>query len=487
MFTLQQLIDSIPFYSMSTEEDPVVHHLEMDSRHVTLGSLFFCVPGYTVDGHDFAEEAEKNGAVAIIAERPVSVDIPVVIVKDVNRAMALIANKYYDHPTSKFQLIGVTGTNGKTTTTHFIEQILQYEGKGTGLIGTLYVKMNGETEDVVNTTPAALPLQQTFDRMVDNNVNAAVMEVSSHALSLGRVWGCDYDIAVFTNLTQDHLDYHKTMDHYRFSKSLLFSQLGNAYHRSPKYAVINRDDEAAPFFEEASAAPVITYGLENEADLQAVNVEATPKGTTFQLKTPRTTLPFSLNLLGRFNVYNALASIAACYAAGIDLERIRDAMHSVAGVPGRFERVDVDADYSVIVDYAHTPDSLENVLQTATEVCQGSLTVVVGCGGDRDRTKRPVMAEVACRYADRSIFTSDNPRSEKPELILEDMEAGVPKEDYETIVDRKEAINKAVDQAQAGDVIVIAGKGHETYQEVGGQRLDFDDRLVAKQAMKGRA
>ncbi|MGM9928955.1 MAG: UDP-N-acetylmuramoyl-L-alanyl-D-glutamate--2,6-diaminopimelate ligase [Bacillus sp. (in: firmicutes)] len=482
---LHTLLSSLPLYTGDVSDNPSITSIENDNRLVKAGSLFVCVKGYTVDGHDFAPAAVQNGAVAILAERPLDLPVPVIVVKDTTRAMAVLADYFYGHPTQKLQLIGITGTNGKTTISHLIEKLLQDNQQKTGLIGTMYTKIVDTILETKNTTPDSVTLQKTFHRMVEQEVGTAVMEVSSHALQLGRVHGCDYDIAVFTNLTQDHLDFHKTMDAYKHAKSLLFSQLGNAfYDQKRKYAVINNDDDAAQDFISATAAHVVTYGIDTEADVRAKDIVVTSGGTHFTLQVGNRSCSIQLQLVGKFSVYNVLAAVAVGLCLGIELEQIIASLQEVKGVSGRFELVNEGQDFTVIVDYAHTPDSLENVLKTVNEFAKADTYVVVGCGGDRDKSKRPIMAKIACENATFPILTSDNPRTEMPEAILADMEAGVIGKKHKSIIDRKEAITYAIQQAKRNDVIMIAGKGHETYQEIGKQRYDFDDRQVAREAIR---
>lgn len=482
---LNELLTYLYGYQTSHQVNPTITSIEMDSREVKNGSLFICIEGYTVDGHDYAKKAQENGAVAIIAEKHVNVDIPVIIVRDSKRTMAVLADIFYNQPTHQLHLIGVTGTNGKTTTTHIIEKILNTAKKKTGLIGTMYIKVGEETREVKNTTPESLTLQKTFREMVNQDVTHAVMEVSSHALHLGRIHGCDFNVAVFTNLTQDHLDYHKTMEAYKYAKGLLFAQLGNRYeHNAPKIAVLNEDEEASAEFKKMTSAHLMTYGIDREADVMAKNIKMTAKGTEFDLITPYGTKSLTINMVGKFSVYNVLAAVSACLASNIDLETIISAVEMMEGVRGRFELVDNGQDFTVIVDYAHTPDSLENVLQTIKQFADGKVFCIVGCGGDRDKTKRPIMAEIAASNSDVAIFTSDNPRSEDPREILRDMEEGVPKRNFHSIINREEAIFFAVERAKQGDVILIAGKGHETYQQIGDTKYDFDDKEVAIKAIK---
>ncbi|MED4226092.1 UDP-N-acetylmuramoyl-L-alanyl-D-glutamate--2,6-diaminopimelate ligase [Neobacillus cucumis] len=484
---LQELLKNLHPIVPYKGEGPEITSIENDNRKVQKGSLFICIKGYTVDGHDFAESAVNNGAAAILAERPLNLEVPVVIVKDTTRAMAVLADSFYGQPTKKLHLIGITGTNGKTTTSHLIEKILADAGKKTGLIGTMYTKIADKTIETKNTTPESLTLQKTFKQMVEAGVDTAVMEVSSHALDLGRVHGCDYDVAVFTNLTQDHLDYHQTMEEYKRAKSLLFAQLGNTFDLSkPKFAVLNADDAASEMYSRSTAAHVVTYGIEQKADIMAHNIQMTPKGTIFDLVFEGGIYPIQMQLIGKFSVYNVLASVTAALVSGLDLKQVIHSIESVEGVSGRFELVNAGQDFTVIVDYAHTPDSLENVLKTIQHFAKKKVFVIVGCGGDRDRTKRPLMAQIACQYATDPILTSDNPRSEDPIAILKDMEDGVQGKKYQVIPDRRKAIYTAVNEASPGDIILIAGKGHETYQIIGKEVHDFDDRLVAREAIKER-
>jgi UDP-N-acetylmuramoyl-L-alanyl-D-glutamate--2,6-diaminopimelate ligase len=484
---LQSLLSYLRLISEVSQENPEITSIEHDNRNVKEGSLFICIKGYTVDGHDYAAAAVENGASAVVAERPLDLDVPVIVVRDTQRAMSVLADAFYNHPTQKLKLIGITGTNGKTTTSHLVDKIFRDAKHVTGLIGTMYTKIDETIYETKNTTPDSVTLQKAFHEMVERRVDTAIMEVSSHALELGRVHGCDYDIAVFTNLTQDHLDFHGNMENYKHAKSLFFSQLGNAYlENRPKFAVLNADDAATEDFIKWTAAHVLTYGIDTEAHLMAKDIHITANGTEFTFVTPQVSRKITLKLAGKFNIYNVLAAIGTALCAGLPLESIISSIETVEGVSGRFELVNAGQDFSVIVDYAHTPDSLENVLKTIGEFAKNKVFAIVGCGGDRDKTKRPIMAKIATELASDPIFTSDNPRTENPKQILKDMETGVIGKSYKVIEDRKEAINYAVSQAKQGDVVLIAGKGHETYQIIGAEVHDFDDRAVAREAIKTR-
>ncbi|NGZ73877.1 UDP-N-acetylmuramoyl-L-alanyl-D-glutamate--2,6-diaminopimelate ligase [Saccharibacillus alkalitolerans] len=487
----QQLISARLIGSGETE----CGGIEIDSRKVEKGDLFICLPGFTVDGHDYAKQAEEKGAAALVVERQLDTKLPQLLVRDSRMAMAVLANAFYGEPSRKMRMIGVTGTNGKTTTTYLIERIMQDHGVKTGLIGTIQMRYDGETFPMSGTTPESLGLQRSLADMAGRGVECCVMEVSSHALEQGRVKGTDYRTAVFTNLTQDHLDYHHSMEEYRAAKGLFFARLGNSLPADPserKYAVLNADDEASAEFAKVTAAEVLTYGVESECDVRASNIKITAQGTFFHVDTFKGSADIQLRMVGKFNVYNALAAISAALIEGVPLEEIKTSLEAVAGVDGRVEAVDAGQPFAIIVDYAHTPDGLENVLRTVVEFAEKRVLCVFGCGGDRDRTKRPIMGRIAVKYSDLTFVTSDNPRTEDPDAILKDIEAGliedgVDKSRYTLIVDRAEAIRRAVEEAQPGDVVLIAGKGHETYQLVGKQVLDFDDRLVAADAVRGVA
>ncbi|WP_256760241.1 UDP-N-acetylmuramoyl-L-alanyl-D-glutamate--2,6-diaminopimelate ligase [Cohnella sp. WQ 127256] len=471
-----------------------VQSMEIDSRKVKKGCLFFCLPGHTVDGHDYAAQAIESGAVALVTSRELPISATQLVVPDTRLALAMLADFFYGRPSHALRPIGITGTNGKTTTAYLIEQIWSDAGVSAGVIGTIETRFGGQSLPMSGTTPDVLELEQIMHAMVDAGTERCVMEVSSHALEQGRVKGCSFRTAVFTNLTQDHLDYHGTMEAYEAAKGLFFSRLGNSYSDNAEertFVVLNSDDEASARFAKLTASEVLTYGIEKDAHLKASDVTITAGGTSFTLDSFRGNRKINLKLVGKFNVYNALAALGAALCDGIDLDDAIRSLETIVGVPGRVEPVNEGQPYAVIVDYAHTPDGLENVLNTVNELATGNVICVFGCGGDRDTKKRPIMGRIAAERANKIIVTSDNPRSEDPLLILRDIEvglkdAGVTEDRYELEPNRRAAIEKAVEMASPGDVVLIAGKGHETYQIIGGVTHDFDDRLVAKEAIRSR-
>ncbi|MGC9219756.1 MAG: UDP-N-acetylmuramoyl-L-alanyl-D-glutamate--2,6-diaminopimelate ligase [Solirubrobacteraceae bacterium] len=454
--------------------------LAYDNRSVRAGDLFFCVPGFTRDGHDFAAAAVAAGAVALVADHPLKIDVPQVVVADVRRSMGPAAAAFFGDPTALLQLAGVTGTNGKTTTAYLIRAMLEAAGRQTGMLGTVKSVIARVESDVQRTTPEGIDLQRSLRAMVDGGDRACVMEVSSHALALGRVEGCHFDVGIFTNLTQDHLDFHPTMEDYFLAKRRLFLDGASSV------TLANVDD---PYGARLAADPaisnVIRFGLgRHAADYSASNLRASRHGTDFTLATPEGTVDVHSPLRGRFNVYNALGAIGAARALGVTLAEAVKALADAGQVPGRFQTVDEGQPFAVVVDYAHTPDSLENVLRAARNLDAGRVIVVFGCGGDRDRGKRPLMGEIASRLADEVIITSDNPRSEDPQAIIAEILAGASRKvDHQ--VDRQKAITAAIGRARKGDVVVIAGKGHERGQEFeAGRKVPFDDVVVARQALR---
>ncbi len=491
---LEELVAALPFHRTSGRTDLEIRGIAYDSRRCAPGYLFVAWRGFVHDGHDFVGEAHARGAVAACVEREIRVPAGMtrLVVPDARAALGYLASAFYGHPAKKMRLIGVTGTNGKTTTTYLVRSVLAAAGKKTGLIGTVQYLVGDKEYPVVRTTPESLDLQRMLDEMARAFTEAVVMEVSSHALWLHRVVGCEFDAGVFTNLSQDHLEHHQTMERYLQAKSLLFETLGSSYwgppKAGPKVAVLNADDPASQYIAERTPARVMWYGLREGAQVRGEDVVVTPRGVRFVAVTPAGRLPLELALTGRFNAYNALAAVAVGLAEGVPLDAIRRGLEAVRGVPGRFEAVDEGQDFAVVVDYAHTPDGLENVLQTARELTRGRVIAVFGAGGDRDRTKRPLMGEAAGRLSDVVVLTSDNPRSEDPTSILRDIEAGLARVrkrgDYHLVVDRKEAISRAIRMARTGDLVLIAGKGHETYQIFHDRTVPFDDREVARQVLR---
>jgi UDP-N-acetylmuramoyl-L-alanyl-D-glutamate--2,6-diaminopimelate ligase len=452
--------------------------LAYDNRAVEPGTLFFCVPGFTRDGHDFAPDAVARGAAALVVTRPLGLGVPEVQVEDVRAAMAVAAARFHGDPTRRLPVIGITGTNGKTTTAFLVRSLLEAAGRQCGLLGTVTSVVAGEERPTVRTTPEAIDLQRTFREMLDGGDTACAMEISSHALELRRADGIHVAVAIFTNLTQDHLDFHPTMEDYFVAKRRLFA--------SPltDVRVANVDDPYGRRLAEEFPG-VVTIGR----DYRAVDVRSGFTGTDCTFVTPDGDYPVHVPLPGQFNVTNALGAWAAARALGIQPDVLAAALPNAARVPGRFEPVAEGQPFAVLVDYAHTPDSLENVLRAARELADGRVIAVFGAGGDRDRGKRPLMGEIGARLADLALITSDNPRSEDPDAIVAEILAGTGgATNVEHDVDRRASIHRAIALAEPGDVVVIAGKGHEQGQEfAGGRKEPFDDVTVAREALRSVA
>ncbi len=462
--------------------DVAVTDLAFDNRLVKPGTLFFCVPGFTRDGHDFAPDAVSRGAVALVAERELGLGVPEVVVDDVRATMAVAAARFYGDPTASLRVIGVTGTNGKTTTAFLTRALLEASGRSCGLLGTVKSVVGGVEDKTARTTPEAIDLQRTFRAMLDAGDVACAMEISSHALELRRADGVRVAAAVFTNLNQDHLDFHPTMEDYFQAKRRLFAS------ELTSVRIANADDEyGRRLIEEFDG--VVTFAIDREADYRAVDVRFDGTGCDFTALTPDGSFAARVPIPGRFNVLNALGAWAAVRAIGapVDVAALRDAVTA----PGRFEPVVAGQPFSVFVDYSHKPDALEHVLTAARELGSGRLIVVFGAGGDRDRGKRPLMGEIAARVADVALITSDNPRSEPPEAIIDEIEAGIPSDAHAAVerdADRRATIFRAIGMARPGDVVVIAGKGHERGQEFADGRVEpFDDRTVAREAIEAVA
>lgn len=484
---LKELLANLEYEVLKGSLDIGIDTVAYDSRKVIKGSMFICISGFKMDGHTFIQQAIENGAKGIIVEKDIPIDlgcdVTFVRVNDTRKAMSIIASNYYNYPSKHFDLVGVTGTNGKTTTVFLIEHILKKLGRHTGLIGTIENHIGDKIIPASRTTPESLDLQNLFADMRNASVDSVVMEVSSHALDLDRVLGAQFDIGVFTNLTLDHLDYHKTMEHYLRAKTKLFKMCKNA--------VINIDDEASDYIiREANSEQIYTYSTEdNQADFYAKDIELSAQGVDFTLVFQNQEHKVHYGTPGKFSVYNALAAIATCYVMEIPLHHIVKALVSIKGVKGRFQTVVSPKGYSVIVDYAHAPDGLLNVLKAVNEFAKGRIITVFGCGGDRDKSKRPIMGKIAGESSDFSVIVSDNPRSEDPETIINEIEVGMIETEcpYTKIIDRKEGIHFALTMAEEDDVVLIAGKGHETYQEIGDKIIHFDDVEVVEEFIQGES
>jgi UDP-N-acetylmuramoyl-L-alanyl-D-glutamate--2,6-diaminopimelate ligase len=465
--------------------DTLIKGIEYDSRAVKDGYIFFALPGAHVDGRSFAIKAIEAGAAVIVAD--VKLDLPegrvMVVVKDILSAMAGISANYYGHPDKKLMMVGITGTNGKTTITYLIESIFTLAKLPTGVVGTVNYRYAGRMFAAPNTTPQSAELYKILNDMVHTKQAAAVMEVSSHALSLSRVEGMEFDIAVFTNLTRDHLDFHLDMEKYFSAKSQLFTGLRPGQKGFAKHAVINVDDEWGRKLVRAGIkGTVITYGINNAADIMAENIKTDHRNTEFTIICPLGRRRVCLQYLGLYNVYNALAAAGAAIAAGIAFETVIQGLVGAPLVPGRLEKVDDGQPFAVVVDYAHTDDALSNVLKALSGIKTGRLITVFGCGGDRDRSKRPIMGEIATALSDYVFVTSDNPRTEDPEKIALDIEVGIRRQhrtNYQVLLNREEAIAAAIAMAHKGDVVLLAGKGHETYQIIGNEKIHFNDAEIA--------
>ena len=478
---LRDLVEGLNGAYCEDEEDRVVEGLCYDSRAVKPGYLFFAVPGTNHDGSRFAADAVAQGAVAVAAEAPLVPDpgVPTVFVPDVRKAKARAASVFYRRPSSRLDCVGITGTNGKTTVSWMLKSILEQDGRSTGLIGTIQYQIGNRVIPSGNTTPDAVDLQRYLAEMVDENFVAAVMEVSSHALVQERTADLDFKVGVFTNLTRDHLDYHGDMESYRKAKEILFRGL-----EANATAVINGDDPAADAMAHACACSVLRYGFESGSDITAKVRRLDIDGFSIILKTPLGEIDVTSRLPGRFNVLNAMAAAGAAVSLGVPLSAVKVGLESIRTIRGRMESVDRGQDFRVIVDYAHTHDALTNLLSNLRPLTAGRLITVFGAGGDRDRTKRPLMAEAATLHSDVTIITSDNPRSEDPDRIIEDILKGIaPDSAYQVEPDRKRAIQTAINMARGGDIVVVAGKGHENYQILNTGTIDFDDRRVVEEAL----
>jgi len=461
---------------ITTDINIEINGISYNSKTTKAGDVFVAISGLKVDGHSYALKAEQNGAVCVVCEREIDgLTIPTIIVDDTRIALANMAHKFYDEPTKAFKLIGITGTNGKTTVTYLVKEILEKAGEKVGLIGTNQNMIGSKIIETERTTPESLELAQLFRQMADGGCKYVVMEVSSHSLELKRVEGCEFEIGAFTNLTQDHLDFHKTMENYLIAKSKLFNMC--------KYGIINIDDEGGKIIATGTNCEITTYGM-NDADISASNIVAQATSVEFTCLGQK----IKLGIPGRFSVYNALAAIGICSKLDVSLSVMASALKKADGVKGRVEVVPTGRDFTILIDYAHTPDGLKNVLQSVRAFADGRVVVLFGCGGDRDTGKRPQMGKIAGELADFCIVTSDNPRTEEPAAIIRDILAGMKEATAEYIVleNRRSAIEYAIKHAKPNDVIVLAGKGHETYQILANKTIHFDEREVVAEILSDK-
>lgn len=475
---LQYLLEDLEEKEVIGNIDVKIKKIEYDSKKIEKGDVFVAISGLKEDGHTYIEEAIEKGAIGIIVQKDYEVksneNVTFVKVEDTRIALAKVAAKYYDIPASKLKIIGITGTKGKTTTAYMIRDILLASGKKTGMIGTIYNTYGNKKVEAVRTSPESLDLQKLLKDMVDSGMEYVVMEVSSHALDLNRVYGIHFVIGVFTNLSEEHLDYHKTMDNYLKAKAKLFE--------NSDFAIINSDDIFTPRLEKMIKCKTAKYGLDNEANITAVDVRVNNNYVDFKMYINKMLQTVTINIPGRYTVYNALAAIAVTSMLGAQMDAILAALGELR-VPGRSEVVDIGKTFAVIIDYAHTPSSLEAILQNTKRYAKGRIICVFGCGGNRDEEKRPLMGEISGKYADFTVITTDNPREESPKKIMKEIEDGMKKTKglYKVIENRKEAIKFAMRIAWKNDTIIIAGKGHETYQLLkGNKKIKFDEREIVK-------
>jgi UDP-N-acetylmuramoyl-L-alanyl-D-glutamate--2,6-diaminopimelate ligase len=457
-----------------------INCIAYDSRKVSSGCIFVAIKGYSKDGHDYINQAVSKGAKAVIGENKIELkNTPYIRVANSRKALAYSSNWFYEYPSRKLKIVGITGTNGKTTTAYLVKSLLEGAGFSTGIIGTIGNIIKDQHIPAVRTTPESLELNQLFVKMIEHQVDYAVMEVSSHSLKLHRVDGIGYEVGVFTNLTQDHLDFHGSFEDYFAAKKRLFE--------ASKKAVVNVDDTYGRKLRELLTIPTITYGINNDSDIKARNIDMNADGVSYDIIVDGELFHILYKVPGEFSINNSLAALAVGFSLGLPMKLLAESLKNVKGVSGRFEPIKMGQNFSVIIDYAHTPDGIENVLKAIKSFCKGRIITVFGCGGDRDKKKRPIMGGIASRLSDYCIITSDNPRSEEPDIIMKEIEQGISeKNNYEKITDRREAIKRALEIAKKDDVILIAGKGHETYQIIKDQVIKFDDGEVVKQLLKDR-
>jgi len=481
---IKPLLNSLGGFGYSGVDDFEVGGISCNSKLIEKNYIFVAIKGTHEDGNRFIDEAIRKGAKAIIIESNArsikqSTTLPFIKVKDTRWALAQLCAEFYGKPSSRIKVIGVTGTNGKTSVTYLIEALLKESGASPSVIGTINYRFKDKTLPSKNTTPGPVEIESMLAEMLKEGISYCLMEVSSHALDQDRVGGINFHSAIFTNLTQDHLDYHRTLKNYFESKAKLFRNMS-----AHSFVIINNDDVFGRKIKKLTKAKIITYGLEKDAQIIARNIKCDCQHTEFKLVSLGGELNVTTRLIGRHNIYNILASVAWAEQEGISPSAIRSAVGNFRGVPGRLERVESDTNFSIFIDYAHTEDALKNILATLRQVCGKRIITVFGCGGDRDKTKRPKMGKVATQLSDYVIITSDNPRSEDPRAIIEGIRQGIRKTNFEVILERDQAIKKALSLARAHDVVLIAGKGHENYQVIKDKLIYFDDKEVVKECLK---
>ena len=482
---IKSLLKGLDYEVIKGNEESKVQNIRYDNRKIEQGDAFVCVKGFKVDGHSFIGDAIKKGAKTLIVQEDVSVqeDITIIKVRDTRKALAIMSSNYFGNPKDKLKIIGITGTNGKTTSAFIIKSILEKAGFMTGLIGTIANYIGNKKVDAVRTTPESYELHELFKNMVDAGVEYCVMEVSSHSLELDRVYGIQFEEGIFTNLTRDHLDFHKTFENYYNAKFKLFER--------SNHSIINLDDPyganiVKDIEERGVKTKVSTFSIEKESDFKAFEIKSHSNGSEFKVNL-ESIEEFSINIPGEYNIYNSLGCIICAYNLNIPMDKIKEGLSDVV-IPGRCELVakEKNLPYSIIIDYAHTPDGLENILSTVKAFTKNRMISVFGCGGDRDKVKRPQMGKIGCELSDIAIITSDNPRSEEPMDIINDIVKPLNYDNFVIEVNRKEAIRKAMNMALEGDVIVIAGKGHETYQILKDETIHFDEREVVYDILEGK-
>ena len=492
---LSEIINNINIRKMTGNPDIEIRGITSNSKHAGEGYLFCAVRGDNTDGHNYIESAVSNGATSLLVENipeNISENVTCIEVENSMQATPLVAANYYSNPTRNIKLIGITGTNGKTTTSYILDSIWKKNSLNSGIIGTIEISYNGEKKISSMTTPDSIELTRILSEMSESNVDTVTMEVSSHALDRNRVDGCHFDGAIFTNLTQDHLDYHGNLENYYNSKKKLFTELLTKSEKKGKVAVINTDDEFGARLAGEIDCKTVTYSLKSGfGDIYPSVFEISSGGIKAEIITPGGKIKINSNLIGEHNLYNMLSAIGIALELNTPVEKIQEALSGIINVPGRLERVENDQGIDVLVDYAHTPDALENVLKALTPLKKGRIITLFGCGGDRDRGKRPKMGIIAARFSDFVIITSDNPRTEDPATILDEIEEGLTGSNidvakYIKISDRKEAIKLALKNADSGDIVLLAGKGHEDYQIIGKEKIDFDDRTEAKNYLSNK-